>query len=70
MKAAAKAMEYEKTPFTRPLAKRKASLKMSTDMTKLGTFNIVRFLYRRHRADVWIAAFWSIVALDIWIKLG
>lgn len=64
-----KAMQYEKTPI-RPLAKSKGALKLTTDMTKLSTLNILRYLYRRHDTSVWIVLFWLSVAVAIFNKLG
>lgn len=62
-------MKYEKAPIKK-LIKRKAVAKMTTDMSKLSTLNVLRYLYTRHRAEIWITGFWLLLAGNVWAKLG
>ncbi len=62
-------MKYEKAPIT-ALIKRKSVAKLTTDMSKLSSLNILRYLYKRHDTSVWIFACAMSWALIIWIKLG
>lgn len=61
-------MQYEKT--AKALIKRKAVAKLTTDMSKLSTLNIMRYLYKRHDASVWIFACMTTWAVIIWLKIG
>lgn len=63
-------MQYEKEPLRKALVKRKAMAKLTTDMTKLSSLNILRYLYKRHKADVWVVAFFGSWAVYAFIKLG
>lgn len=63
-------MTFEQAPLAKALIKRKMPAKLTHDMRRLSTLNILRFLYKRHRASVWITGFWLVIAFDIWVKLG
>lgn len=61
---------YDQAPLAKALIKRKMPAKLTTDMKRLSTLNILRYLYKRHRAELWITGFWLVIACNIWIKLG
>lgn len=52
MKTVTSAMKYEKTGLTAPLIKRKFAASLTKDITKLSTFRILVYVYRRHELGI------------------